>query len=56
MYVVKNTECEEPIINSGYICSFKNLSVRTVLLDEIMKSPENPNKCYVVDVEIKVFY
>ncbi|VDK51291.1 unnamed protein product [Anisakis simplex] len=53
MYVVRNTECEEPIVNSGYLCSFHNLTVRTVLLDEIMKSPENPDKSYIVDVEIK---
>ncbi|VDM42438.1 unnamed protein product, partial [Toxocara canis] len=53
MYVIRNTECEEPIVNTGYICSFRNLTVRTVLLDEIMKSPENPDKSYIVDVEIK---
>uniref|UniRef100_A0A915PI34 WD repeat-containing protein 35 n=1 Tax=Setaria digitata TaxID=48799 RepID=A0A915PI34_9BILA len=53
MYIVKNTETEEPIVSSGYICSFKNLVVRTVLLDELMKNPETPHKSFIIDVEIK---
>lgn len=53
MYIVRNTEAEEPIVNNGYICSFKNLVVRTVLLDEIMRNPETPHKSFIIDVEVK---
>ncbi|KAL3990454.1 hypothetical protein ACH3XW_31845 [Acanthocheilonema viteae] len=52
--VVRNKETEEPIVNNGYICSFKNLIVRTVLLDEIMKNPETPHISFIIDVEIKL--
>uniref|UniRef100_A0A0R3RYI0 ANAPC4_WD40 domain-containing protein n=1 Tax=Elaeophora elaphi TaxID=1147741 RepID=A0A0R3RYI0_9BILA len=54
LYVVRNKETEEPVNNSGYICSFKNLVVRTVLLDELMKNPETPHKSFIIDVEIKL--
>ncbi|MCP9265269.1 hypothetical protein DINM_020523 [Dirofilaria immitis] len=54
MHVVRNKETEEPIVNYGYICSFKNLIVRTVLLDELMKNPETPHKSFIIDVEIKL--
>ncbi|VDK76030.1 unnamed protein product [Onchocerca ochengi] len=54
MYVIRNKETEEPVINSGYICSFKNLVVRTVLLDELMKNPETPHKSFIIDIEIKL--
>lgn len=54
LYIVRNKEIEEPIVNSGCICSFKNLVVRTVLLDELMKNPETPHKSFIIDVETKV--
>ncbi|EJD74175.1 WD repeat protein 35 [Loa loa] len=54
LYVVRNKETEEPVVNNGYICSFKNLIVRTVLLDELMKNPETPHKSFIIDVEIKL--
>ncbi|VDN93551.1 unnamed protein product, partial [Brugia pahangi] len=54
LYVIRNKEIEEPIINNGYICSFKNLIVRTVLLDELMKNPDTPHKSFIIDVEIKL--
>lgn len=53
MYILRNDEPEEPIISAGYICSFKDLQVRTVLLDEIMKNPEQPTPEQVLDLEVK---
>ncbi|VDN58829.1 unnamed protein product [Dracunculus medinensis] len=53
LYVVRNAETEESTINNGYIGSFRNLTIRTILLDEIMKNPETPHKSCIVDVEIK---
>ena len=44
MYVFRNLEPEEPILSSGYICSFQDLEIKAVLLDEILRDPETPNK------------
>lgn len=47
---------QEPILSSGYICQFNDLQIKTVLLDEIMKDPENPTKDYMQEMEIKVLF
>ncbi|XP_030756020.1 WD repeat-containing protein 35 isoform X2 [Sitophilus oryzae] len=53
MYIFKGIYPEEPIACSGYICSFKDLEVEAVLLDEIMDNPEKPSKDYLIKLEIK---
>ncbi|XP_037007685.2 WD repeat-containing protein 35 isoform X2 [Artibeus jamaicensis] len=53
MYVFRNLDPEEPIQTSGYICNFEDLEIKSVLLDEILKNPEHPNKDYVVNFEIR---
>ncbi|XP_077517801.1 intraflagellar transport protein Oseg4 [Amblyomma americanum] len=53
MYVFRNLDPEEPVMSSGYICSFSNLEIRTVLLDEIMQDPENPSQEFVCNMEAK---
>ncbi|EEB10935.1 WD-repeat protein, putative [Pediculus humanus corporis] len=53
MYILRNDEPEEPIISAGYICSFKDLEIRGVLLDEIMKNPEQPSPEHILDLEVK---
>lgn len=40
LFVLKNFEAEEPILSAGYLCDFTDLEVRSVLLDEILKDPE----------------
>lgn len=54
LVVLRGTEMEEPIYSPGRICQFKDLMVRTVLLDELYKSPEQIGKSFFIDVEIKV--
>lgn len=46
---------QEPVVSSGHICSFEAMEVRFVLLDEVMKNPENPTEDLVVDLDIKVW-
>lgn len=41
-------------MSSGYICQFNDLQIKSVLLDEIMKDPENPTKDNMAEMEIKV--
>ncbi|KAF6107088.1 WD repeat domain 35 [Phyllostomus discolor] len=53
MYVFRNLDPEEPIQTSGYICNFEDLEIKSVLLDEILKNPEHPNKDYIVNFEIR---
>ena len=37
---MKDFESEEPILSAGYLCDFTDLEVKSVLLDEILKDPE----------------
>lgn len=53
MYVFRNLDPEEPIVSSGYICQFSDLEIKSVLLDEIMKDPENPSKDSIIELEVK---
>lgn len=55
MIVIQGTEAEEPVPNNGYICCFKDLTVRTVQLHDMLKDPENPDKSFVTDIEVKVW-
>lgn len=40
LIVMKDFESEEPILSAGYLCDFTDLEVKSVLLDEILKDPE----------------
>ncbi|KAK7794863.1 hypothetical protein R5R35_002889 [Gryllus longicercus] len=53
MYVLRDLEPEEPIQSSGYICQFKDLEIRAVLLDDLVQNPDNPVNEYVLDLEVK---
>nr|XP_032817286.1 WD repeat-containing protein 35 isoform X1 [Petromyzon marinus] len=53
MYVFRNLDPEEPIQTSGYICSFEDLEIKSVLMDEILRDPEHPNKECVANFEVR---
>ncbi|XP_014288387.1 WD repeat-containing protein 35 [Halyomorpha halys] len=54
MYVIRGSEPEEPIQSSGYICCFKDLEIRTVLLDDIMSNPDVLTiEDHILDLEVK---
>ncbi|KAG8124302.1 hypothetical protein E2320_019640 [Naja naja] len=53
MYVFRNLDPEEPIQTSGYICNFEDLEIKSVLLDEILKNPEHPNKDCIIHFDIR---
>jgi hypothetical protein len=53
LYVFTGMQSEEPIQTAGYICQFKNLEVKAVLLDEIMAAPESLERDWVLDMETK---
>ncbi|XP_013413466.1 WD repeat-containing protein 35-like [Lingula anatina] len=53
MYIFRNLDPEEPVLSSGYIAKFNDLEITSVLLDEIMKDPENPTADNILHLEIK---
>ncbi len=53
MYIFRGANPEEPIQSNAYICSFSDLCIKTVLLDELMQDPENPSKAYMKTFETK---
>ncbi|CAG0879889.1 unnamed protein product [Darwinula stevensoni] len=53
MYIFRNLDPEEPISSAGYICSFKDLEIIAVLLDEIMLDPDSPSADSIVKRESK---
>ena len=46
-------DMEAPIPSKGYLFEFKNMKVGTILLDEIMVSPEMPTKGKILQFETK---
>ncbi|KAJ4459772.1 putative WD40 repeat protein [Paratrimastix pyriformis] len=53
MYIFRGTQPEEPLPSTAYICSFQDLEVRAVLLDEIMLEPDYPDKQRLLNFETK---
>ncbi|CAG9759523.1 unnamed protein product [Ceutorhynchus assimilis] len=53
MYIFKGMYPEEPVACSGYICSFNDLEVEAVLLDEVIDNSEKPSKDYLIKLETK---
>ncbi|CAD7922072.1 unnamed protein product [Amoebophrya sp. A25] len=54
MYIVRGTQPEEPVLSSGYICEFKDLEIRSALVDDLMRAPEQPSKpAIIMDFETK---
>eukprot|EP00360_Condylostoma_magnum_P000184 CAMPEP_0168315876 /NCGR_PEP_ID=MMETSP0210-20121227/13127_1 /TAXON_ID=40633 /ORGANISM="Condylostoma magnum, Strain COL2" /LENGTH=108 /DNA_ID=CAMNT_0008292367 /DNA_START=1557 /DNA_END=1883 /DNA_ORIENTATION=- len=42
MFVLTRFEPEEPEVSTTYLCDFKDLEIKAVELDDIMKQPDNP--------------
>lgn len=40
LFVFRDFEPEDPILSAGYICDFSDLEVKSVLLDDVLKDPE----------------
>ena len=41
LFVLNDYQQDDPILTSGYLCDFSNLQVKAVMLDEILKDPED---------------
>ena len=41
------------MLSSGHICEFHDLQIKAVLLDDVMRSPEKPDKEHMIHFETK---
>lgn len=53
MVVLRGDVAEDPVISAGYLGKFSGLEIRSLLLDEIFRTPEAPVKEHVADYEAK---
>lgn len=54
MYVFRGYDPEEPISTSGYICTFEELEITSVLLDDIISREEIQNPSHhIIQLKIK---
>jgi len=44
LFILNDYQQEDPILTSGYLCDFSNLQVKAVMLDELLKDPEDVKK------------
>ena len=54
MYIFRGIDPEEPVVSSGHLCVFREMQVKSILLDEVMKDPESPSEDLVHNLDIKV--
>ena len=52
MYIFNGTSHEEPTLSSAYLCSFSDLEIRSVMLDQLLREPETPTKDLMVTFEV----
>ena len=54
MYIFKGMEPEEPVLSSGYLCQFRDLTIKAAMLDDIMASPDTSVKpSMIIEYETK---
>mmetsp|Transcript_68370 Transcript_68370/g.163192 ORF Transcript_68370/g.163192 Transcript_68370/m.163192 type:complete len:1174 (+) Transcript_68370:203-3724(+) len=53
MYILRGLQPEEPVLSSGYLCRFKDLTITAVLLDDVMARPDEPDLELMIELETK---
>ncbi|EEH59393.1 uncharacterized protein MICPUCDRAFT_55378 [Micromonas pusilla CCMP1545] len=53
LYIFRGSEPEEPVTFSGCICSFTDLEIKAVIMEDIMRSPYDPCRESIVKYETK---
>ena len=54
LLVVQGTNAADPVTNQGYICSFQDLTVRTIQMQYVMQNPKDFDRGLIADIEVKV--
>ncbi|XP_017844567.1 WD repeat-containing protein 35 isoform X1 [Drosophila busckii] len=53
MYIFRGNDPEEPISCSGYICTFEDLEITSVLLDDIISVGEIQSSAHIIQLRVK---
>ncbi|XP_054722053.1 WD repeat-containing protein 35-like [Uloborus diversus] len=53
MYIYRGIEPEEPMNCLGYMCEFKDLEVKAILLSDLMQNPDEPEDSYLFKNDVK---
>jgi WD repeat-containing protein 35 len=53
MYVFRGIHPEEPVTSYGYLCHFSDLCIKAIQIDDVMRTPEHPEKYSIVNFETK---
>jgi len=53
MYIFRGNDPEEPVSCSGYICTFEDLEITSVLLDDIISVGELQNSSHIIQLRVK---
>jgi WD repeat-containing protein 35 len=53
MYIFHDLVAEEPVLSSAYLCGFRDLEIKAVLLDNLMREPEMPSPDCLLTFETK---
>lgn len=56
LYIVNDEKAEDPLTTDGYICAYKDFTVKAIYLDDLMKSPDGRlvREDLCVDIEAKL--
>lgn len=53
MYIFRGLDPEEPVTSSAYLCSFHDLEITAVFLDDIMQQPDQPDMEFMTMFETR---
>jgi WD repeat-containing protein 35 len=53
MHIFRDTHAGDPINCAGYLCSFADLQVRVLFLDEVMNRPDAPTQADIANFDTK---
>mmetsp|Transcript_8336 Transcript_8336/g.17822 ORF Transcript_8336/g.17822 Transcript_8336/m.17822 type:complete len:1276 (-) Transcript_8336:992-4819(-) len=53
MYIFRGLDPEEPVTSSAYLCSFHDLEITAVFLDDIMQQPDQPDTEFMIMYETR---
>uniref|UniRef100_A0A7S3VHU1 Anaphase-promoting complex subunit 4 WD40 domain-containing protein n=1 Tax=Dunaliella tertiolecta TaxID=3047 RepID=A0A7S3VHU1_DUNTE len=53
MYIFRGLDPEEPVTSSAYLCSFHDLEITAVFIDDLMQQPDQPDAEFMIVYETR---
>ena len=53
MYIFRGLDPEEPVTSSAYLCTFHDLEIAAVFIDDIMQQPDQPDTEFMTMYETR---